>query len=142
MTSATDRTATAPNVAEETERFRQLVIASRNNPEVGPEAEASAARLNDLYAQAPDLFPASEVRLINGIRGILGKRLAGPGTGEVHAKLKKRKGDTLDHCWRCETPVDARFTQICADCDSKEYHWRVCPVCRACGCQRGGKRLV
>jgi hypothetical protein len=56
--------------------------------------------------------------------------------------MKRRRGDTLEHCWRCETRLDERFTEVCPACDSKAYHWLVCPVCHACGCQRSGKVLV
>jgi len=131
-------------VEEEVERFRQVVIASRGSGDVAPEADECLSRLNALYQKNPKLFTAEDTRYVNVIRGVLAKRLAAHTTesGGVHTKVRRRKGDTLDHCWRCETPVDERFTKICPECDSKEYHWRVCPVCNACGCQRTGKILV
>jgi len=129
-------------VAEETEKLRQLVIASRNSADVGPQAEKCLERLQALYRQDPEQFTAEDIRWVNVLRGNLAARLAAHQPAGKHTKAAKRKGDTLDHCWRCETPVDERFTEICPECDSKAYHWRVCPVCRACGCQRAGKVLV
>jgi hypothetical protein len=131
-------------VEEQTEQLRQLVIAARDTPDVAAEAEACLARLNALYAADPTRFSAEDVRWVNVLRGTLGVRLAahGPQPAAKPALVAKRKGDKLDHCWRCQTPVDERFTAICPDCDSKAYHWRVCPVCQACGCQRDGKVLV
>jgi len=127
---------------EEIERFRQLVIAARGTPSVGPKADECLERLNALFRRDPRLFSEEDVRWLNVLRGYLGVRLAAHGPRAEHTRLAKRKGDTLTHCWRCETPVDERFTEVCPDCDSKAYHWRVCPVCRACGCQRSGKLLV
>jgi hypothetical protein len=131
------------SVKDQTETLRQLVIASRSDPTVEPAAEQCLSRLNALYARDPGLFSAEDVRWVNVLRGYLGVRLAAHRPkGRPAARVAKRKGDKLDHCWRCETPVDERFTEICPTCDSKAYHWRVCPVCRACGCQRSGKVLV
>jgi hypothetical protein len=132
----------AAEIENVTESLRQLVIASRNTPTVGPKAEEHLARLNELYEKNPKAFSKEDVRWVNVLRGYLSVRLASHGPKAVHARKAKRKGDQLDHCWRCETPVDERFTEICPDCDTKEYHWRVCPVCKACGCQRAGKVLV
>ena len=129
-------------VEEETERFRQLVIAARADPAVGPQAERCLARLNALYEGDRGLFSPEDARWLNVLRGYLGVRLAAHGPRAEHTARPKRKGDTLPHCWRCETPVDERFTETCPDCDGKAYHWMVCPVCRACGCQRSGKLLV
>jgi hypothetical protein len=133
-------------VDEEVEKFRQIVIAARSSATVAPQADECLARLNALYQKNPTLFTAEDTRFVNVMRGFLAIRLAAhtkpAKVAAPPAKVRKRKGDTLDHCWRCETPVDERFTTICPDCDSKEYHWRVCPVCKACGCQRAGKVLV
>jgi hypothetical protein len=130
-------------IDDEVEKFRQLVIAARSSAKVEPEATACLERLNALYSKHPALFTAEDTRFINVMRGFLAVRLAAhaPANG-TYAKKAKRKGDQLDHCWRCQTPVDERFTEICKECDSKDYHWRVCPVCQACGCQRTGKVLV
>jgi hypothetical protein len=137
-------TKVAATVETETECLRQLVIASRGSPTVGPEAEECLDRLRQMYAKNPKAFTAEDVRFVNYLRGSLGVRLAAHTKKPAvpYTKKAKRKGDQLDHCWRCETPVDERFTEICPTCDSKEYHWRVCPVCQACGCQRTGKVLV
>jgi rRNA maturation endonuclease Nob1 len=129
-------------VAENVEALRQLVIAARADATVGPAADECLNRLNQLHADDPTAFTTEDVRFVNVLRGYLGIRLAAHQPAAKHAKKAKRKGDKLDHCWRCETPVDERFTDICPDCDSKAYHWRVCPVCTACGCQRAGGRLV
>jgi hypothetical protein len=129
-------------IEEEAEQLRQLVIASRSNPSVGPEAEKCLERLRAMYRKSPDLFNQEDKRWLNVLRGFLGVRLAAHTPSGPHTKKAKRKGDQLDHCWRCETPVDERFTEICPTCDSKAYHWRICPVCKACGCQRSGNELV
>lgn len=133
---------TAAEIEKVTEELRQYVIASRSNASVGPKAEACLAKLNELYEKNPKAFSKEDVRWVNVLRGTLSVRLAAHGPKGTYAKKAKRKGDQLDHCWRCETPVDERFTEICPACDSKEYHWRVCPVCKACGCQRAGKVLA
>jgi hypothetical protein len=124
------------------EAFRQFVIAARADAAVGPQAEACLERLNSLYRQEPELFSPEDARWLNVLRGYLGLRLAAHQPQVAHERRPKRKGDALDHCWRCETVVDERFTEICAACDSPAYHWRICPVCRACGCQRSGRLLV
>ena len=129
-------------VEEETERFRQYVIASRGTASVGPQAEESLKRLNDIFRQKPELFSEEDKRWLNVLRGYLGQRLAGHRPAVTVARKAKRKGDKLDHCWRCETPIDERFVEMCPDCSEKAYQWRVCPVCKACGCQRAGKLLV
>ncbi|MDB5307867.1 MAG: hypothetical protein JWO38_2069 [Gemmataceae bacterium] len=130
---------------KETEELRQLVIQARASAEVESQADKCLDRLRQLYTADPAQFSTEDVRWVNVLRGFLAVRLAAHGPkvkGAPPVRTPKRKGDTLDHCWRCETPVDARFSDICPECDSKAYHWRVCPVCRACGCQRSGKILV
>ncbi|HEY2787549.1 MAG TPA: hypothetical protein VGJ05_21510 [Fimbriiglobus sp.] len=129
-------------VEAETEKLRQFVIEARSNAEVGPKADKTIQKLSETYQKHPELFDAEDKRLLNVLRGFLGVRLAAHGPPKKFAKIPKRKGDKLEHCWRCETPVDERFTEICPTCDSKAYHWRVCPVCKACGCQRVGDALV
>jgi hypothetical protein len=109
---------------KDTETLRQLVIQARGSDAVG-KAEKCLDRLRGLYLA---------VRLAAHVPRAKGAK--------PPARIAKRKGDTLDHCWRCETPVDERFTDVCPTCDSKAYHWRTCPVCRACGCQRNGTALV
>lgn len=132
----------APTVADELETFRVLVVDSRSKPAVGPAAEECAGRLNEMFQQEPGKFTAEDKRWANVLRGFLGQRLAAHAPKVTHTKKAKRKGDKLEHCWRCETPVDERFEEICPDCDTKAYHWRVCPVCKACGCQREDKKLI
>ncbi|MFO0850321.1 MAG: hypothetical protein U0871_17445 [Gemmataceae bacterium] len=129
-------------VEEETERFRQLVIAARTTPKVRTQADRCVANLNTLYQHDKSLFTIEDGRWLNVLRGFLGVRLAAHEPAVPHTKKAKRKGDQLDHCWRCETPVDERFTAVCPKCDSSAYHWRVCPVCEACGCQRNGDAIV
>jgi hypothetical protein len=133
-------------VEKEIEALRQLVIQARGSDAVGPKAEKCFERLRGLYAADPERFTAENVRWVNVLAGYLAVRLAAhvpkAKGAKAPARIAKRKGDTLDHCWRCETPVDERFTDVCPTCDSKAYHWRACPVCRACGCQRNGTALV
>jgi hypothetical protein len=129
-------------VEEETERFRQLVIAARSTTKVRGPADACIANLNTLFKHDKSLFSVEDIRWLNVLRGYLGLRLAAHEPAVPHTKKAKRKGDQLDHCWRCETPVDERFTALCPACDSASYHWRVCPVCQACGCQRAGDVVV
>ncbi len=129
-------------VQGEIETFRQLVIAAKTDPGVGPDAVASAERLNAMYAADKDQFTPEDVRWLNVLRGYLGARLEGLKPKEARTKKAKRKGDQLDHCWRCLTPVDERFAEMCPTCSSKAYQWRACPVCQACGCQRAGTVLM
>jgi hypothetical protein len=124
------------------ERLRVAVVKSRSTPGVADEAAEAVAALNELYASHKDAFTPENVRFVNVLRGYLGERLAAHQPAKVHTRKAKRKGDKLDHCWRCRTPVDERFVEECATCSEKAYKWRVCPVCNACGCQRAGKVLI
>jgi hypothetical protein len=137
--------ADAPSRADvegEIEQFRQLVIAARSSASVADQAGRSMARLNALHSTAPDLFSTEDARWLNVLCGFLGVRLAAHQPAGEHSYKTKRKGDTLDHCWRCETRVDERFTETCVACSGRAYQWLACPVCRACGCQRTGRVLV
>jgi hypothetical protein len=129
-------------IEEETERFRQFVIAARSTDAIEKKAAQCVERLNKLYTQNREMFTAEDVRWLNVLRGFLGLRLAAHQPKAEYTRRAKRKGDTLDHCWRCETPIDERFTENCATCSDKAYQWRVCPVCQACGCQRSGRTMV
>jgi hypothetical protein len=124
------------------ERLRVAVVKSRSTPGVADEAAEAVAALNELYAAHKDAFTPENVRFANVLRGYLGERLAAHQPAKSRTRLAKRKGDKLDHCWRCRTPVDERFTEECPTCSEKAYKWRVCPVCSACGCQRAGKVLI
>ena len=124
------------------ERLRVAVVKSRSTPGIAGEGAAAVAALNELYATHKDAFTAENVRFANVLRGFLGERLAAHQPAKAHTRKAKRKGDKLDHCWRCKTPVDERFTDECPTCSEKAYKWRVCPVCNACGCQRAGKVLI
>jgi|SRR5262245_2899207 len=129
-------------VEEQTEALRQLVIASKGTPTVAVAAEACLSRLNALYRKDPTLFSVEDVRWLNVLRGTLGLRLAAHKPGGPFARMAKPKGVKLDHCWRCETPLDARFNEFCPECSTKTCRWPICPVCQACGCAREGKTLV
>jgi hypothetical protein len=129
-------------IENETEALRQLVIAARKDAQVEPEAEACLDRLNTLYKKHPDLFTPEDVRFLNVLRGQLGSRLEAHKPGGPYARIAKPKGVKLDHCWRCETPLDERFTEACATCSTKAIKSLVCPVCKACGCQSAGNVLV
>jgi hypothetical protein len=129
-------------IEKETEALRELVIAARQSPEVEAAAEACLNRLNKLYQKTPDLFTPEDVRFVNVLRGTLGVRLASHRKGGPYARIAKPKGVKLDHCWRCQTPLDERFTEACPDCSTKARKSLVCPVCRACGCQQTGRVLV
>lgn len=124
------------------ERLRVAVIKSRSSPGVADEAAQAVAGLNALYAEHKSAFTAEHVRFTNVLRGYLAERLEAHRPKAAHTKKAKRKGDKLDHCWRCRTPVDERFEAECPTCSEKAYKWRVCPVCAACGCQRAGTVLV
>jgi hypothetical protein len=130
------------SVEDAIERLRQAVIKSRSSAAVAEEGARAVAQLNDLYARDKDAFTPEDVRFANVLRGYLGERLAAHQPKKTRAKLAKRKGDKLDHCWRCLTSVDERFTENCPQCSEKAYQWRICPVCNACGCQRAGKILI
>lgn len=129
-------------VEEAMERLRQAAIEARNSSDVADEAQKAVDELNGMYATNKEAFTAEDVRFANVLRGALGARLAAHGPKVAHTKKAKRKGDKLDHCWRCQTPIDERFTDNCPSCSEKAYQWRVCPVCNACGCQRAGKVLI
>lgn len=124
------------------ERLRVAVVAARGSADVADEANAAVDQLNELFAEDKDAFTAEDVRYANVLRGYLGERLAAHQPKTAHTKKAKRKGDKLDHCWRCKTPIDERFDDECPTCSEKAYKWRTCPVCNACGCQRAGKVLI
>ena len=129
-------------VENETERLRQYVIAARGDPSVEAEAEACLARLNALHRESPDLFTEEDVRFLNVLQGRLATRLEAHKGGGPYAPIPKPKGTRLDHCWRCETPLDERFTQECPACSTKGAKSLVCPVCKACRCQAAGNVMV
>ena len=133
---------THTKIEDETEKLRQCVISSRETPSVEAEAEACLARLNALYEKTPDLFTEEDIRFLNVLRGRLGARLESHKAGGPYARIAKPKGVKLDHCWRCETPLDERFTEACPKCSTKAVKSLVCPVCKACGCQAAGNVLV
>jgi hypothetical protein len=136
------RPMTRQSVESEIETFRQLVITSRDSPKVEAEAEKCIGRLNEMFEHQPTLFTEEDVRFVNVLRGFLGERLEAHRPAAAHRRRRKREGDKLDHCWRCKTPVDERFTETCETCSTKKFRWMICPVCKACGCQRGQKVLV
>jgi hypothetical protein len=129
-------------IEEQTEKLRELVIAAREDPEVGKEAEACLGRLKAFYKKDPTAFTEEDVRFINFLRGTLGVRLDAHREGGPYPRIAKPKGVKLDHCWRCQTPFDSRFTEICPDCSTKKNPSLVCPVCGACGCQQAGRLLA
>ena len=131
-------------VEAEIEKFRQVVIASSTSSEVVPQADACVARLNAMFEKDREQFTKEDIRFVNSMRGIFAQRIAKyqPKKGPF-AQKGKRRGDELTQCWRCETPIDERFIEICAECsEPKGYKFRVCPICTACGCQRAQKTLV
>src|SRR2546423_1517968 len=130
-----NRSMSKASAEPEIERFRQLVIAAKRTAEVGPQSRVCLERLNSLYWKDRSLFTTENARWLNVLCGFLGVRLAAHQPAAEHTTQGKRKGDTLTHCWRCETPVDERFIEYCVACGGPSYQWRVCPVCRACGCQ-------
>lgn len=138
------KTAVKPEatVEDAMERLRQAAIDARNSPDVADEAQKAVDHLNEMYAANKEAFTAEDVRFANVLRGELGARLAAHAPKVAHTKKAKRKGDKLDHCGRCKTPIDERFSDNCPQCSEKAYQWRVCPVCNACGCQRAGKVLI
>ena len=132
------------SVENEIEKFRQVVISASTSSEVGPDADECAVRLNALYEKNRDQFTPEDIRFVNSMWGIYKQRMAkySPKGGPYGTK-GKRRGDELTQCWRCETTVDARFVDICPNCsDPKVYKYRICPVCSACGCQRGQNTLL
>jgi hypothetical protein len=129
-------------IEKEVDALRELVVASRGAAAVEADAEACLTRLNRMYQKAPDLFTPEDVRFVNMLRGTLAVRLAAHRGGGPFARVAKPKGTRLDHCWRCETPLDVRFTEVCPGCSTKAKKSLVCPVCRACGCQPAGRVLV
>jgi hypothetical protein len=124
------------------ERLRMVVVKSRATADVAEEAATAIAHLNELYIEIRDSFTEEDIRYANVLRGYLGERVEAHQPKAAHTKKAKRKGDKLEHCWRCKTPVDERFEDNCPTCSEKTYQWRVCPVCNACGCQRAGTVLI
>jgi hypothetical protein len=133
---------TKTDLEDEIERFRQLVIASTQSSSVEKQSLKCVDRLNGFYQTHRKLFSDEDVRWLNVLRGFLGVRLEAHKPTQKHTLKGKRKGDALDHCWRCKTPIDERFVEICAQCSTKAYQWRRCPVCDGCGCQSSGKVLI
>ena len=129
-------------IVEQTEKLRQLVISSRDAEVPAGKVEKCLDALNKLYADDKAAFTPEDVRWVNVLQGTFKKRQAAHSPADKSPAKPKRKGDQLDHCWRCQTPVDERFVVSCAACDSKAFHWMTCPVCGACGCQRGTHTLV
>jgi len=129
-------------IEREIEAFRQIVIASRSSPKVEASARKSQSRLNELFKLDPTLFTVEDVRWLNVLSGYLGVRLDAHNPPSDHTQQRKRKGDSFDHCWRCQTPVDERFAKTCEVCSSKAYAWMICPICGGCGCQRSGNVLI
>jgi hypothetical protein len=131
------------SIENELESIRQRVITSRSDASVEAEAMKSFDKLNALYLEDRTLFTAENIRWANVLRGFLAQRIEALKPKRPYTPIPKRKGDTLAHCWRCETVVDERFIVICPTCTTlKGYRWRACPVCNACGCQRDGVVLV
>lgn len=131
-------------VEAEIEKFRQIVIGALTSSEMQPQADACLERLNAMFQKNRELFTKEDVRFVNSIRGIFAQRIAKyKPKGGPYAQKGKRRGDELTQCWRCETPVDERFTEICDKCsEPKGYKYRICPICSACGCQRAQNTLV
>ena len=130
-------------IVEQSEKLRQLAISARDEDLPAGKAEKCLEALNKLYQADKEAFTPEDVRWLNVLIGTISKRQAARHPdGVKHTPKAKRKGDQLDHCWRCQTPVDERFVVSCTACDSKAYHWMTCPVCAACGCQRTGATLV
>ena len=86
----------AAEIENVTESLRQLVIASRNTPTVGPKAEEHLARLNELYEKNPKAFSKEDVRWVNVLRGYLSVRLAAHGPKAVHARKAKIRSGRSD----------------------------------------------
>ncbi len=129
-------------VEDAIERLRMVVVKSRSTPDVAEEATTAIAHLNELYTEIRDSFTEEDIRYANVLRGYLAERIEAHQPKTAHTKKAKRKGDKLEHCWRCKTPVDERFADNCPTCSEKTYQWRVCPICNACGCQRIGNVLI
>jgi hypothetical protein len=129
-------------IEEETEKLRELVVAARANPKVETEAVACLERLEVLFKKSRASFSEEDIRFINYLRGTLGVRLDAHRKGGPYPRIAKPKGVKLDHCWRCETPLDSRFTEVCPHCSTTKSRTIVCPVCRACGCQQAGRVLA
>jgi hypothetical protein len=140
--SATIEPATRDQVLEEIETFRELVVAARSSAKVEGAAHKSQRKLNEMFLLDQTLFTPEDVRWLNVLTGYLAVRLNDHKPREEHTRKAKRKGDSFDHCWRCDTPVDERFKTTCDKCSSKAFLWMICPVCSACGCQRDGKVLI
>lgn len=130
-----------PEVEARTEALRELVVAARTDPSVGPAADACLGRLAALYESDPAAFDPEDVRFVNMLTGTLAARLDAHRRGGPYIPIPKPKGVKLDHCLRCQTPLDERFGETCPACSTRATPALVCPVCRACGCQAAGRVL-
>lgn len=130
-----------PEVDAQTESLRELVVAARTDPTVGPAADACLGRLNALYESDPAAFGPEDVRFVNMLKGTLAARLDALRGDGPYAPIPKPRGVRLDHCWRCHTTLDERFGKTCPACSTTRAPALVCPVCRACGCQAAGRVL-
>jgi hypothetical protein len=126
-------------VQAEQERYRQAIIAVKSLADVKPKNDEFVATLRKLYKVRPDAFTPEDVRwlkrlpqLVREIRVKVEAKKGGIGT---RGGRKKRR---RDQCWRCETPVDSKWHEICDKCRPSNPEltgWIKCPVCGACGCE-------
>lgn len=124
------------DIDTELETLRQLVIHARSSTDVEGAAEESLHCLRLLYERYGEQFTAEDVRWINVLKRFLRERLQAHKHPKPFTKLQRKppSGRRRDHCFRCKTTVDERHHEVCGICSSPSFHWVICPMCGACGC--------
>ena len=129
-------------IQAEMERYRLLSIQSVSSPELEKRADECIASLRTLYPPLRHVFTLEDVRWLKALPGLIAERKRK--IAEQKA-WKRPNGKQRRHneCYRCGTPVDSSWHEICPLCKPSNPDmtgWMICPTCSACGCQYSGWR--
>jgi hypothetical protein len=127
------------------ERHRLVSVQSASSPELEAIADEHIETLRRLYRGLTNLFTEEDKRWLKTFPQLIQERKE---TIALTKRLKQKAPrprrpwkHRQDQCWRCHTPVDSAWHEICPLCmpDNPEMTgWMICPTCRACGCHRHG----
>ncbi len=128
-----------PQIDDELETLRQLVISARRTPDVEQPAEECLKRLRELYTQRKAEFTSEDVRWINVLKGFLRERLdahrqpqVDPRQLQPRARRDRRRGGDEAYWAR----IRATLSGFCRPSDQL-YCPRVFKLegqtCRMCG---------